>query len=224
MFSEEKKTSFQTPSQHQTKPGSCLIKFPNPLPSWSYQKQPTAKMRHFGTPLPPRHFFIIYHSLLKINWNENVWSAYKSCQKGHSRKVVGRARRSWNSEIKGWIWSPLPTWPVFMLLDSYVTATCDTLNTPHNPFWQIWPSHWFWFSRFYMMNGVSWRELQFSDRFNLKLQICFLKWHQKENNCTSNLCSPQNRAYNCQRGRLRGLRKFCLCWGWHALTRAVGSL
>ena len=118
-------------------------------------------MRHFGTPLPPRHFFIIYHSLLKINWNENVWSAYKSCQKGHSRKVVGRARRSWNSEIKGWIWSPLPTWPVFMSLDSYVTATCDTLNAPHNPFWQIWPSHWFWFSRFYMMNGVSWCKVQY---------------------------------------------------------------
>ena len=25
----------------------------------TYRKQPTAKMRHFGTPLPPRHFFNI---------------------------------------------------------------------------------------------------------------------------------------------------------------------
>ena len=57
-FLREKKTSVQTPSQHQTEPGSCLGSAQIHLfLEVTYQKQPTGKMRHFGTPLPPRHFF-----------------------------------------------------------------------------------------------------------------------------------------------------------------------
>ena len=53
-----KKRSFTTLSQHQTEPGSCLGSAQIHLfLEVTYQKQPTAKMRHFGTPLSPGHFF-----------------------------------------------------------------------------------------------------------------------------------------------------------------------